>query len=147
MSTFFITEKDLKDKKWHVIDAKGQVLGRLAARISRILSGKTKTSYTPHVENGDGVIVVNASKVRVTGNKVKQKLYKNFSGYPGGLRERTFERVMQEDPTFALKNAVKGMLPKSRLGSRMLTHFLVYPGADHPHQAQKPASLEIKGKK
>ena len=144
MSTFFITEKDLKEKKWHVIDAKGQIVGRLAARISRILSGKNKTSYTPHVENGDGVIVVNASKVRVTGNKVKDKIYKNFSGFPSGQRERTYERVMAEDPTYILKHAVKGMLPKSRLGKSMITRLLIYEGAAHPHAAQKPKALSLK---
>jgi len=138
MSTFLLSNKDLKDKKWHLIDAQDQVLGRLAARISRILSGKTKTSYTPHVECGDGVIVVNAAKVRVTGRKADAKTYKFYSGYPGGLKEKTFARAMNEDPTFALKHAVKGMLPKSRLGKRMITCLLVYPGAEHPHAAQKP---------
>ncbi len=146
MSTFFANKKDYTDKKWHVMDARGQVVGRLAARISRILMGKHKTDYTPHVETGDGVIVINASGVRVTGNKAKAKLYKNFSGYPGGIRERTFERVMKEDPTFAIKHAVKGMLPKSRLGRAMLTHFLVYAGSDHPHKAQKPAVYSLKEK-
>src|SRR3989338_7597021 len=138
MSTFFVKNEDLKDKKWHVLDAKGQVVGRLAARISRILSGKTKTDYTPHVETGDGVIVINASEVVVTGTKAKTKIYKNYSGFPSGQRERTFERVMREDPTFALKHAVKGMLPKSRLGKKMITRLLVYAGSEHPHSAQKP---------
>ena len=136
MSTFFVKPKEVTEKKWQVIDARGEVVGRLASRISRILSGKTKTDYTPHVETGDGVIVINASQVVVTGTKAKTKIYKNYSGYPSGQRERTFERVMKRDPTFVLKHAVKGMLPKSRLGKRMITHFLVYPGADHPHEAQ-----------
>ena len=136
MTTFFANKKDYKEKKWQLIDAKDAVLGRLASRISRILSGKNKTDYTPHVETGEGVIVINAASVRVTGNKPKAKIYKSFSGYPGGLKERTFERVMKEDPTYALKHAVKGMLPKSRLGKRMLTHLLVYPAAEHPHLAQ-----------
>ncbi len=144
MSTFFMKKEQIKDKKWHVIDAKDQVVGRLAARISRILMGKNKPSYTPHVDSGDGVIVINSSQVRVTGRKNEQKLYKNYSGYPGGLKERTFDRVMKEDPTYALKHAVKGMLPKSRMGSQMLTHFLVYAGAEHPHQAQKPQALKTK---
>ena len=149
MSTFFAQKKDYKEKKWHLIDARGQVVGRLAARISRILSGKNRADFTPHVETGDGVIVINAKDVRMTGNKPKDKIYTSFSGYPSGLRERNFERVMREDPTFALKHAVKGMLPKSRLGKRMITHLLVYPGADHPHAAQQPkvSSLEVKKKK
>ena len=147
MSTYFVKPNDIKDKKWQVIDARGQVMGRLAAKISRILSGKTKTDYTPHVETGDGVIVINAAEIVVTGTKEKTKIYKNFSGYPGGQRERTFERVMKEDSTFALKHAVKGMLPKSRLGKRMITRLLLYPGADHPHSAQINAGLSTGSKK
>jgi large subunit ribosomal protein L13 len=142
MSTFFANKKDYTEKKWRLVDAKDEVVGRLAARISRILSGKTRPDYTPHVETGEGVIVINASQVRLTGNKPKAKIYKSFSGYPSGLRERTFERVMKEDPTYAIKHAVKGMLPKSRLGSRMLSRLLVYPGAEHPHAAQKPKVLK-----
>ena len=136
MSTFFVKPADVKEKRWQVVDARGQVVGRLAAKISRILSGKNNTDYTPHTETGDGVIVINAKDVVVTGNKVKAKIYKNYSGYPSGQRERTYERVMAEDPTYILKHAVKGMLPKSILGKRMITHLLVYAGAEHPHQAQ-----------
>ena len=136
MATFFANKKDTAQKKWQVMDARDQIVGRLATRISRILMGKNKTDYTPHVETGEGVIVINAAGVRVTGNKAKAKIYKNYSGYPGGQRERTFERVMKEDPTYVLKHAVKGMLPKNRLGSRMLTHLLIYVDAHHPHQAQ-----------
>lgn len=144
MSTFFANKKDYQDKKWEVLDAKGQVLGRLAVRVSRILQGKTDPHFTPHVETGHGVIVINAAHVRVTGNKAKDKIYKNFSGFPSGQRERTYERVIKEDPAYVLMHAVKGMLPKSRLGKRMLTHFLVYAGAEHPHQAQKPKALALK---
>jgi large subunit ribosomal protein L13 len=144
MSTLFANKKDHREKKWHVVDAKDQVLGRLAARISRILSGKIRPAYTPHVDTGDGVIVVNAAQVRVTGTKRDTKIYKNYSGYPGGLRERTFDRVMAEDPTYPLKHAVKGMLPKSRLGKKMYTRLLVYAGAEHPHSAQKPKTLSLK---
>ena len=144
VSTFFANKKDYQDKKWEVLDAKGQIVGRLAARISRILQGKTDPHFTPHVETGHGVIVINAALVRVTGNKAKDKIYKNFSGFPGGQRERTYERVIKEDPTYVLMHAVKGMLPKSRLGKRMLTHFLVYAGDQHPHQAQKPKALILK---
>jgi large subunit ribosomal protein L13 len=134
----------MKEKKWQVIDAKGQVVGRLASQIAMILMGKNDPGYTPHVDTGDGVIVINAKDVRVTGSKAKDKLYKNFSGFPGGLRERTFERVMREDATYALKHAVKGMLPKSRMGKKMITHLLIYAGAEHPHQAQKPKALATK---
>ena len=142
MTTFFVNKKDTLDKKWHLIDARGEVVGRLATRISRILTGKNKTDFTPHVEMGDGVVVINAKDVIVTGAKAKNKIYKNYSGYPSGQRERTFERVMKEDPTYALKHAVKGMLPKSRLGKRMITRFLVYAGGEHPHTAQKPKVSE-----
>ncbi len=144
MSTFFANKRDYQNKKWEVLDAKGQILGRLATRISRILQGKTDPHFTPHVETGHGVIVINASHVVVTGNKAKDKIYKNFSGFPSGLRERPYERVIKEDPTYVLMHAVKGMLPKSRLGKRMLTHFLVYAGAEHPHQAQKPKAVSLK---
>lgn len=137
-------KEEVKGKKFHVVDAKDQVVGRLASRVSRILMGKHKTSYTPHTDSGDGVIVINASQVRVTGRKNEQKIYKNFSGFPSGLRERTFDRVMKQDPTYVVKHAVKGMLPKSRLGHQMLTHLLVYAGAEHPHKAQKPTTLSVK---
>ena len=133
-----------KHRSWQVVDAKGQVVGRLAARIARILEGKNKTDYTPHVENGDGVIVINAKDVVVTGNKAKDKIYTSFSGYPSGIDRKNFERVMTEDPTFAIKHAVKGMLPKSRLGRRMITHLLVYAGSEHPHVAQQPKKLSVK---
>ena len=144
MTTFFANKKDYTDKKWQVIDARGEVVGRLAARISRILMGKEKPDYTPHVETGDGVIVLNTSQVRLTGNKPKTKMYKSYSGYPSGLKERSFERVMKETPTYALKHAVKGMLPKNRLGKRMITHLLLYPGDQHPHLAQMPKSAGTK---
>lgn len=144
MGTFFANKKDFQQKKWEIVDAQDQVVGRLAARVSRILMGKTDPQYTPHVETGHGVIVINASKVRITGDKAKTKLYKNFSGYPGGLKERTYERVMAEDPTYIVKHAVKGMLPKSRLGKSMITRLLVYKDAAHPHAAQKPKAVSLK---
>ena len=145
MSTYFANKKDFIEKKWQVVDARGEIVGRLATRIARILMGKNDPQYTPHVETGDGVIVINAAEIRVTGNKAKDKMYKNYSGFPGGLKERSFERVLKEDPTYIMMHAVKGMLPKSRLGKRMLTHLLVYEGAAHPHQAQKPKALAVKG--
>ena len=143
MTTFFANKKDFSDKKWQVVDARGQVVGRLATRIARILMGKNDPRYTAHVDTGDGVIVINAAEVRMTGNKPKDKMYKNYSGFPGGLKERSFERVLKEDPTYVLKHAVKGMLPKSRMGKKMITHLLLYPGAAHPHQAQKPRVLAV----
>ena len=139
MGTFFANKKDYLNKKWHVVDAEGQIVGRLATRIARILMGKGKTDFTSHVDCGDGVVVINSAHVVVTGNKEKTKIYKSFSGYPSGQRERTYERVMQEDPTHVIKHAVKGMLPKSRLGKRMITRLLVYPGKEHPHAAQLAA--------
>ena len=140
MGTFFANKKDYTDKKWQVVDARGQVVGRLASRISMILMGKNKTDYTSHVETGDGVIVINAAHVVVTGNKAKDKIYKNYSGFPSGQRERTYERVMKEDPSYIITHAVKGMLPKSILGKSMITRLLVYVGTEHPHQAQIAAS-------
>ena len=144
MTTFFANKKDYAEKKWQIVDAKGQVVGRLASRVARILMGKNDPHYTPHVDTGNGVIVINAAEVVLTGNKPKTKIYKAFSGYPSGLKERSFERVMKEDPTHALKHAVKGMLPKSRMGKKMITHLLVYAGSQHPHQAQKPRALAVK---
>jgi large subunit ribosomal protein L13 len=141
-TTFFANKKDYQDKKWEIVDAQGQIVGRLAARVSRILMGKTDPHYTPHVETGHGVIVINAAKVVISGTKAKDKIYKNFSGFPSGLRERTYERVLADDPTYPLKHAVKGMLPKSRLGRSMLTRLLVYAGAEHPHSAQKPKAVK-----
>jgi len=141
MSTFFANKRDFRQKKWKIVDAKGQIVGRLAARISRILSGKNDPQYTPHTDTGEGVIVINASQVTVTGQKAKQKIYTSYSGYPSGIKRRVFEDVMKENPTFALKHAVKGMLPKSRLGKKMITRLLVYAGSEHPHSAQKPKNV------
>ena len=146
MSTFFVKKNDVKEKPWQVLDAKGQVVGRLAARISRILSGKTRTDYTPHTENGDGVIVLNASQMLMTGNKPKAKIYKYYSGYPSGQREISYEEQMKKDATYPLMHAVKGMLPKSRLGRSMLTRLRVYAGNEHPHSAQISRRSEPKAK-
>lgn len=122
--------------RWHLLDAEGKVLGRLATEIVRVLQGKHKPIYTPHMLTGDFVVVVNAGKVRVTGKKEKQKLYRTHSGYSGGLRELTMEQLMQRDPTRALRIAVVGMLPKTSLGRMMLKRLKVYGGPSHPHQAQ-----------
>ena len=131
-------------KAWHVIDAEGQVLGRLAVEIARLLRGKHKPQYTPYLDCGDHVVVVNAEKIRVTGNKATDKVYYRHSGYPGGLRELNYERMMDKHPTRALELAVKGMLPHNRLGRQLATNFRVYAGSEHPHQAQQPTVYEMK---
>ena len=144
MSTLFLTPQTVGEKRWVTMNADGQIVGRLAVQISRILMGKTRPDYTPHADCGDGVIVTNCAKVRVTGTKAKSKMYKFYSGYPSGLREKSFENVMRDEPTYALYHAVKGMLPKSRMGNLMITRLLLYPGTEHPHQAQKPKTLSPK---
>ncbi len=131
-------------KEWYVIDAEGQVLGRLAVEIARLLRGKHKPQYTPFLDCGDHVVVVNAEKIRVTGNKAEGKIYYRHSGYPGGLKELNYARMMQKHPTRALELAVKGMLPHNRLGRQLATNFRVYAGSEHPHQAQQPKVYEMK---
>ena len=131
------------DRNWYVVDAAGIVLGRLSADIARILQGKHKPQYTPHADTGDFVIVVNASQVRLTGKKRKMKVYRHHTGYIGGLKEIPFERMISEKPREVIKRAVKGMMPKTKLGRRMLGKLKVYAGPDHSHTAQKPEKLEI----
>lgn len=133
---------DKFQRNWLVIDAKGQTLGRLASRIARILMGKHKPEYTPHVDTGDYVIVLNAKEIKVTGDKRQQKKYYHYSGYPGGLREWTFAELIERHPTKPLEEAVKNMLPKTVLGRRMLKKLKVYPGTEHPHRVQNPQPLE-----
>ena len=128
---------------WHVIDADGQVLGRLAARIAQIIQGKNKPTYTPHVDTGDFVIVVNAEKISVTGNKLADKKYYRHSGYPGGLKVRTLAEQLERRPEEVIRLAVKGMLPRNRLARKQLTKLKVYAGPEHPHVAQKPQTMEI----
>ncbi len=130
-------------RNWYVIDAEGQVLGRLASRIATILRGKHKPTYTPHVDMGDFVIVINADKVRLTGKKELQKQYFKHSGYPGGVRLRTPAYMRKHRPEFLIEHAVKGMLPKGPLGRRMLRKLKVYAGPSHPHGAQKPIELTL----
>ena len=139
----FIPKKDEIVRKWYLIDADGKILGRMATRIARILSGKDKPIYTPHLDTGDFVVVINARKVRVTGEKYTQKIYYHHSGYPGGLKKRTFEELMKKKPEEIILRAVKGMLPKNRLGRKMLKKLKVYPDADHPHQAQNPQPINV----
>ena len=128
-------------RQWHVIDAEEAVLGRIASAAAKILMGKHKPSYTPYIDTGDHVIVVNAAKVKLTGNKEEQKLYRRHSGYPGGLTETSARKVRAARPTRMVEEAVQGMLPKSKMGKQMYRKLQVYAGPTHPHQAQKPAAL------
>jgi len=144
MKTFHLTAEQARtQRKWYVVDATGKVLGRLASEIARILRGKHKPVYSPHLDVGDFVIVVNAEKVRLTGRKWQRKLYYRHSGYPGGLKVETAEQVRQRKPEELIRHAVRGMLPKNRLGRKLLRKLKVYAGPDHPHQAQQPEPLEI----
>ena len=142
MKTYIAKEKDIQ-KAWHVVDAKDQVLGRLSAKVASILMGKNKTMYSPHQDTGDEVIVINAKLVKTTGNKLGQKIYKRYSAYPGGLNTETLETVMKKSPERAIRHAVHGMLPKSKLGAKLLKKLRVYPDGTHPHQAQQPKVLKI----
>jgi large subunit ribosomal protein L13 len=130
-------------RKWHVIDAGGKVLGRVATQAVRLLQGKHKPTWTPYLDGGDHVIILNAASVRLTGNKEEQKLYRYHSGYEGGLREERAKIVRQKDPVRIVEEAVKGMLPKTKLGNAMYRKLKVYKSGDHPHQAQQPATLEV----
>lgn len=132
-----------RDRDWYLVDAEGKTLGRLATQIADIIRGKRKPTYTPHVDVGDFVVVVNAEKVAVTGNKLAAKRYWRHSGYPGGIRFRTLGDMLERRPEEVLRKAVKGMLPRNRLARQQLTKLKIYAGPDHPHQAQKPEKLEI----
>jgi large subunit ribosomal protein L13 len=144
MSTFIASAAhSVKTARWHLIDADGQVLGRIATKAARILQGKHKASYTPFIDTGDHVVVVNASKVKLTGRKEDQKIYRQHSGYEGGLREERARVVRQRKPERLVEEAVRGMLPKTKLGDAMYRKLKVYAGPDHPHAAQKPTKLEV----
>jgi large subunit ribosomal protein L13 len=143
MKTYVATPTD-RERNWFVVDAAGQTLGRLATQIADLLRGKRKPEYTPHIDVGDFVIVVNAEKIAVTGNKLAAKRYYRHSGYPGGLRSRTLGDMLERRPEEVIRRAVKGMMPRNRLGRKQLTKLKVYAGPDHPHAAQKPEALEIK---
>ncbi len=138
-----LDKKDEITKDWYLIDAKDSVLGRVASRVAAILRGKHKPNYTPFMDMGDHVIIINADKIRVTGNKAIQKKYYRHSGYPGGIKEKTFLDVMKKDPAFAIRNAIKGMLPHNRLGRKQLLHVKIYAGENHPHQAQRPEIYKL----
>jgi large subunit ribosomal protein L13 len=139
----YIVKKDAIEKKWYLVDAEGKVLGRVASTVASILRGKHKPDYTPSMDMGDNVIIVNAAKVKLTGNKPFSKKYYRHSGYPGGLKEKSFSEVMKIDPTFTLRNAIKGMLPHNRLGRKQLLNVKIYAGENHPHHAQKPEAYEL----
>lgn len=146
MKTYLAKPNEV-ERRWWLVDADGQVLGRLASRLAIILQGKHKATYTPHVLTGDAIVVVNAEKIAVTGNKLESKKYYRHSGYRGGLSEKNLARVLETEPARAIQDAVRRMLPKSRLGRQMFGNLYVYAGPAHPHQAQKPApySLERTG--
>ena len=142
MKTLSAKGEDI-DRAWHLVDAEGKVLGRLASHVASILRGKTKPVFTPHVDTGDFVVVINADKVRLTAKKTETKVYHWHTGYPGGLKTVTAKVLLSTKPEMVLKRAVKGMLPKNPLGRKMLKKLKVYAGPDHPHQAQDPQPLEI----
>lgn len=140
----FMASPSTIEKKWYVVDATGHTLGRLSSEIAAILRGKNKPTFTPHIDTGDYVIVVNADKIKVTGKKMEQKIYYNHSDYPGGMRETTLAQMMAKDSREVIRLAVKGMLPKGPLGRAMIAKLHVFSGAEHTHAAQKPEALEIK---
>lgn len=142
MKSFLAKPQEI-ERKWYVIDAEGKTLGRLASEVAKILRGKHKPIYTPHVDTGDHVIIVNAEKIVLTGKKLEQKYYRYHTGYPGGLREIPYKKLIAENPEKAVFLAVKGMLPKNRLGRKMIKKLRVYRGSEHNHQAQKPEVYEI----
>lgn len=130
-------------KKWYIVDAKDQVLGRLAAKVASIIRGKTKPTFTPNTDTGDFVIVINADKIKLTGKREEFKEYFHYSGYPGGLKKKSYQEVMSKKPEFVVEKAVKGMLPKNRLGNQLIKKLKVYSGNEHPHNAQKPEVLSL----
>jgi large subunit ribosomal protein L13 len=142
MRTFVATPKSV-DSRWHVIDADAQVLGRIASTAAKLLQGKHKASYTPFIDTGDHVVVVNAGRVKLTGRKEDQKVYRTHSGYEGGLREERARLVREKNPVRLVEEAIRGMLPKTKLGDAMYRKLKVYAGAEHPHAAQKPSKIEV----
>jgi len=142
MNTYLAKNTDVK-RKWHLVDADGMVLGRLASRVASILKGKTKPIYTPNIDTGDFVVVINADKVRLTGNKLQDKTYFHHSGYPGGIKKRTAKDFMEDTPERLIISAVHGMLPKNKLGRAQLKKLKVYSGSEHPHKSQYPEVLKL----
>lgn len=145
MRTTFMANENTVDRKWYVVDAEGERLGRLASEVATLLRGKHKPTYTPHVDTGDHVIIINAEKIELTGNKLNDKMYYNHSGYPGGLRERNAAEVLEKHPERMLEVAIKGMLPKGKLGRKMAKKLHVYKGSEHNNAAQKPEVYELRG--
>jgi large subunit ribosomal protein L13 len=143
MKTYQAKKEEL-EYKWYLVSADGKVLGRLATELAKILRGKNKPTYTPHLDTGDFVIVVNAGKVTLTGKKMKDKIYYHHTGYPGGIKEINAEKLLAKKPTEMIRMAVRGMLPKNSLGRQMIRKLKIYAGPDHPHEAQKPIPLETK---
>jgi len=141
MKTLFARKESLTEPKWWLVDAEGKVLGRLASEVANVLRGKNKPIFTPHVDTGDFVVVVNAEKVKLTGNKWSQKMYHRHSGYIGGLKSVSAEDLLRKKPEALIQHAVKGMLPKNRLGRKMIKKLKVYAGQEHPHEAQQPAPI------
>ncbi len=142
MKTLTPSPSDIQ-RKWYIVDAEGKPLGRLSTKVATILCGKNKPYYVPNIDTGDYVIVINAAKVRVTGMKALQKVYKSFSGYPSGLKEIPYAKVLEKHPERIIEHSIKGMMPKNKLGRAMFKKLKVYPGAEHPHSAQKPVELNI----
>ena len=142
MKTFAVKASDI-ERQWWVVDAAGQTLGRLATRIATLLEGKHKVTYSPHLDTGDHVVVINAARIKVTGNKLIQKRYYRHSGYPGGLKEESLQTLLARKPELVVERAVKGMLPQNRLGRAMFKKLKVYGGSEHPHQAQQPTAAEL----
>ncbi len=139
----YVANSETRERNWVLVDANGQTLGRLATQIAETLRGKRKPEYTPHVDTGDFVVVINAEKISVSGNKRQEKLYRRHSGYPGGLKERTLQEMLDRRPEEVIRIAVRGMLPRNRLARKQITKLKVYAGPDHPHVAQKPQPMEI----
>lgn len=142
--TSYVQKKETVERKWYVIDVEGKPLGRVASKAAHILRGKHKATYTPHIDCGDYIIITNASKVKLTGDKLNKKLYYNHSGYTGGLRTRTAKEMISKYPVEMVETAIKGMLPNGRLGRQMYKKLFVYEGEIHPHMAQKPVVVEVK---
>ena len=141
--TSYMQKKETVERKWYVIDAEGKSLGRVASLADTYLRGKNKPTYTPHIDCGDNIIIINAEKVNLTGNKLENKMYYNHSMYQGGLRERTAKTMREEYPVEMMERAIKGMLPHNRLGRQMFKKLFVYAESEHPHMAQKPVSMEV----
>lgn len=139
----FVAKPSTIDRDWYIVDASGKRLGRLATQIADTLRGKNKPQYTPNIDTGDFVVVVNAEKIAVTGNKLEDKIYYRHTGYPGGIKQRTLGEMLERQPEEVIRKAVRGMMPKNRLGRAQLKKLKIYAGPDHPHEAQQPSELEI----